>query len=155
MSSSPPRPLCIRLALPVFHVVSWWRLKFNAPSIKKGDCSDAWKFVSHHCANRSSQIKGIGFDQSYSPVAHSDLFIINIAIADMHKLTVNILDVSNEFQNTNIPIYERFCVSPSPYYLDWLEVSYPNIIINSRLWSILYSMNEWDSSNKTIWVTVE
>ena len=43
-----------------------------APSIKEGDCSDAWKFVARHCANGSSQIKGIDFYQSYSPVAHSD-----------------------------------------------------------------------------------
>ena len=35
-----------------------------ATSIKEGDCSDAWKFVSHHCANGISQIKGIDFDQS-------------------------------------------------------------------------------------------
>ena len=41
-------------------------------SIKDGECSDAWKFVAHHCANGSSKIKGIDFDQSYSPVAHAD-----------------------------------------------------------------------------------
>ena len=66
-----------------------------APSIKEGDCSDAWKFVARHCANGGSQIKGIYFDQSYSPVAHADSFRINIAIAYMHGLTAIILDVSN------------------------------------------------------------
>ena len=35
-----------------------------APSIKEGDCSDAWKFVARHRANGSSQIKGIYFDKS-------------------------------------------------------------------------------------------
>ena len=34
-----------------------------APSITKGECSDARKYFSHHCANGSSQIKGIAFDQ--------------------------------------------------------------------------------------------
>ena len=34
-----------------------------APSIKEFDCSDAWKFVARHCANGSSHIKGIDFDQ--------------------------------------------------------------------------------------------
>ena len=34
-----------------------------APSIKEGECSDAWKFVARHCANGSSQIKVIDFDQ--------------------------------------------------------------------------------------------
>ena len=87
-------------------------------SIKEGDCSDAWKFVARHSANESSQIKGIDFDQSYSPVAHADSFKINIAIASMHRLTVRILDVSNAFQNKNVPIHERVCVSPPPYYLD-------------------------------------
>ena len=52
-----------------------------ATSIKEGDCSDAWKFVARHCENGSSQIKGIDFDQSYSPVAHADSFITNIESA--------------------------------------------------------------------------
>ena len=34
-----------------------------APSIKKCDYSDAWKFVLSHCENGISHIKGIGFDQ--------------------------------------------------------------------------------------------
>ena len=34
-----------------------------APIIKKGDCSENFKFLARHCANRSSHIKGIGFDQ--------------------------------------------------------------------------------------------
>ena len=99
-------------------------------SIKEGDCSDSWKFVASHCVNGSSQIKGIDFDQSYSPVAHDDPFRINIAIADMHRLTAMILDVSNAFQNTNVTIHERVCVSPPPYYIAWFEISYPNVPLN-------------------------
>ena len=49
-----------------------------APSIKEGYCSDAWKFVARHCANGSSQIKVIDFDQSYSPVVHAESFRINM-----------------------------------------------------------------------------
>ena len=63
-------------------------------------------------------------------MAHADLFRINIAIANMHRLTASILDVSNAFQNTNVPIHERFCVSPPPYYLNWFEISYPNVPLN-------------------------
>ena len=48
----------------------------------------------------------------------------------MHILTDIILDVSNAFQNKKIPIHERFCVSPPPYYLDWFERSYPNVPLN-------------------------
>ena len=77
-----------------------------APIIKKGDCSDACKFVARHCANGSSKIKGIYFDQLYSPVAHADSFRINIAIAYMHRLTARILDFSNAFQNTNSPLHD-------------------------------------------------
>ena len=76
--------------------------------VKEGDCSDAWKFVARHCANVSSQIKDIDFDQSYIPVAHADSFRINITIAYMHRLTVSILDVSNLFHNTNVSIHEEF-----------------------------------------------
>ena len=77
-----------------------------------------------------SQIKGIGFDQSYSPVIHAESFIINISIDALNRLTTSILDVSNELYNTNVPIRERDCVSPPPYYLDWFEKYYPNVALN-------------------------
>ena len=48
----------------------------------------------------------------------------------MHRLTAIILDVSNAFQNTNVPIHESFCVSPPPYFIDWFERSYPNFPLN-------------------------
>ena len=48
----------------------------------------------------------------------------------MHRLTARILDVSDEFKNTNVPIHERVCVSPPPYYLDWFEISHPNLHLN-------------------------
>ena len=48
----------------------------------------------------------------------------------MHKITARILDVSNEFQNTNVPIHERVCVVPPPYYIDWFERYYPNVTLN-------------------------
>ena len=100
-----------------------WRKKFLhsliSNSNKEGGCSDAWKFVARHCANDSSHIKCIYFDQSYSPVAHTDPLISNIAITAIYRLTVIILDISNAFQNTNVPINERFCVSTPPYYIDW------------------------------------
>ena len=87
-------------------------------------------FFARHCENGSSQIKGIDFDQSYRPVEHAESFRINIAIAYMNRLTDRILDVSNAFQNTNVPIHERVCVSPPPYYIDSFERSYPNVPIN-------------------------
>ena len=63
-------------------------------------------------------------------MAHADSFRINIAIASMHRLTNRILDVSNAFQNTNVPIHEIVCVIPPPYYLDWFEILYPNVSLN-------------------------
>ena len=48
----------------------------------------------------------------------------------MNRLTANILDVSNSFQNTNVPIHEKVCVSPPPYYFNWFERSYPNVPLN-------------------------
>ena len=93
-----------------------------ASSIKSGKCSDACKFSASQCANGSPNIKGIGFYQYYSTVAHSDSFRTSISIAAMHRLTDSILDVSNAFQNTNVPIHERVCVIPPPYYLDLFEI---------------------------------
>ena len=102
----------------------------NITIIKEGNCSDVWKSVACHCENGSSQIKGTDFDQSYIPVAHDDSFRIKIAIADMHRLTDRILDVSNAFQNKNVPINERVCVVSPPHHLDWFEISHPNVPLN-------------------------
>ena len=48
----------------------------------------------------------------------------------MHIVTASILDVSNAFQYTNVPIHEIICVSPPPYYIDWFERYYPNVNLN-------------------------
>ena len=48
----------------------------------------------------------------------------------MHRIIASVLDVSNSFQNKTIPINERVCVSPPPYYLDWFERSYPHVTLN-------------------------
>ena len=63
-------------------------------------------------------------------MAHTYLFRINLSNASMNRLTAIILDVSIAFQNTNAFIHERFSASPSPYYLDWFERSYPNVPLN-------------------------
>ena len=63
-------------------------------------------------------------------MVHADSFRINISIEYMHRLTAIILDVSNASQNTNVPINERVCVSPPPYYLDFFERYYPNVPLN-------------------------
>ena len=101
-----------------------------ATIIKEVDFYYAWTFVVRQCENRNYHIQDIDFDQSYSPVAHSDSFRINIAIAATHRINVRILDVSNVFPNRNFPIHERVCVSTPPYYIDWFEISYPNVPLN-------------------------
>ena len=63
-------------------------------------------------------------------MAHADSFIIIIAVASIHRLNARIVDVSNAFQNPNVPIHERVFFSPPPYYLVWFERSYPNVLLN-------------------------
>ena len=59
----------------------------------------------------------------------------------MNIITARILDVSNAFQNTNVPIHERFCVYPSPYYLDWFEN--PILMFLSIFMSFHFFFNVW------------
>ena len=108
----------------------------------RGNYSDAWKFVAHHCANGSSKIKGVDFDQSYSTKAHVDYFRINIAIVAIHRLAEQILDVSDALQNTKVSTNEKVCVIPPPYYLYWFKKSYPNVTLNR-------GDGEWNPGNKT------
>ena len=70
------------------------------------------------------------FDRSYSPVSHSESFIIKISIVLVHILTSRIFDVTNSFQNKNVPIHKIVYVSPPPYYLELFEISYPNVTLN-------------------------
>ena len=101
-----------------------------SPSIKEGNCSDAWKVFAHHCSNGSYQIQGTDVDHSYSPMAHAEYIRINISITDMNILTDKISDISNEFQNTNVSIHEIVCVSPPPYYIDWFDIYQPSVPLN-------------------------
>ena len=87
-------------------------------------------FIAYHCANGSSRIQGVDFDQFYGPVTHTHYFRINIAIMDMNRLIARVFDVSNAFHNTNVPINERVCVIIPIYYLYWLERYYPNVTSN-------------------------
>ena len=64
-------------------------------------------FFARHCTEGSSQVQGIEFYHYYSKVAHAYSFRINIAIADMHRITARILDVSNELNNTNFPFMKE------------------------------------------------
>ena len=63
-------------------------------------------------------------------MAHADSLRTKISIAAMHRITDTIIYVSNEFQNTNVPIREIVCVGPLPYYLDCFEISYSNVTLN-------------------------
>ena len=63
-------------------------------------------------------------------MAHDDSFRINIAIADMHRLTARILYFNNAFNNMNVPINKRICFSPQTYYMYWFERYYPNVTLN-------------------------
>ena len=59
------------------------------------------------------------------PVAEADSFRIKNSIASMHRLTTMIL--GNESNNKIVPIHDRVCVNSPPYYLNWFEISYPNV----------------------------
>ena len=63
-------------------------------------------------------------------MAHAASFRLNVDFASIHRLNARILDVSNAFQNTNVPIHEIICVSPLSYYLNWFERYYPNVPLN-------------------------
>ena len=69
----------------------------------------------------SSKIKGIAFDQSYSPVARAYSFRINIAIESMHRLTAIILEVSNAFQKKNFLFMKEFVSVHLPIILTSLK----------------------------------
>ena len=95
-----------------------------APNIKeKGD--HLWAFVARHCANGSSQIKGIDYLYSYSPTASAFTIRLTLSFASSQGLIIGILDVVNCFQNTLVAINERLVVTTPPYWMDWFKLRYP------------------------------
>ena len=48
----------------------------------------------------------------------------------MHVLTWSVLDVMNNFYNTNVPVEEIVWIKPLPYYLDCFDKSYPKLPLN-------------------------
>ena len=87
-------------------------------------------------------------------MAYADSFRIKISIADVHRLTARVLDVSNEIQNKNVPINEIICVSPPPYYLDWFERSYPNVTHNIDDGPFCLECMNGIQEKKPIWKTM-
>ena len=75
---------------------------------KECNCSDAWKFVAHHCQNGSYPIQGVYFDHSYSTVQYADFSRINIHITAINRLTDRILDVSSVFQKKMLSLIKEY-----------------------------------------------
>eukprot|EP00978_Attheya_sp_CCMP212_P001989 scaffold4105_cov47-Attheya_sp.AAC.2 len=90
------------------------------PNVKPTDVSGMWQFITRHCANGSSMIQGINFQESYSVVALASSVRITIAIS---------IDVNNAFQNTMIPEGQRQHLSLPPYYISWFCRKYPTVTI--------------------------
>jgi hypothetical protein len=86
---------------------------------------DEWKLKSRHCANGSSQIKGLDFLHSYSPTASPASVRIQLAFAAHYRLILGLIDVANAYQNTLIPIERRVVVYTPPRFMDWYKWRYP------------------------------
>ena len=70
-----------------------------SPSINNiGD--NIYRYFPRHCANGGSQLKGIDFYQSYSPVLEAPTIRLIIVIDYTYHLTIVIADVTNNFHNT-------------------------------------------------------
>ena len=58
----------------------------------------------------------------------------------MYISTFRILDVRNDFKNTNVLINERVCVIPPTYYIDWFEKDYHIIPLNEYEGTFFYNL---------------
>ena len=97
-------------------ILSWWNK--GPPFTHLSTYSGMWLFsytckcIAGHSENDSSQVQVFDFDQSYIPVAHTDYLRTKIAIVAMHRLTVSVLDFSNDFHDTNAPFsWNSLCQS--------------------------------------------
>jgi hypothetical protein len=99
------------------------------PNVKPTDVSGMWQFITRHCANGSSMIRGIDFQESYSAVALASSVRISISIAAAENMIMAIIDVKNAFQNTMIPEDQRQHLSLPPYYISWFRRKYPTVTI--------------------------
>ena len=102
-------------------------LAFRVKTLSPG----VYDLYSRHCANGSTQIKGLDYKESYAPIAVIDSIRVCIAISADLCLIIFIIDVSNAFQNTPVNINERIHLYLPPYYLEWFRQQYPHHILPS------------------------
>ena len=84
-----------------------------------------YKFNSRHCANGNDQVKGIDFENSYSPTASASSVRTTFAYASINYLILALLDVVNCFQSTLVPNSKRIVVRAPPLFMKWYRWRYP------------------------------
>ena len=95
----------------------------------KNISDNIYQYCLHHCNNGGTQLKGVGFYQSSSPILAALILRLIVAIATTHHITIGIVDVTNDFQNSLKDSYEREIIDCPPHYLSWFKFHFPNIHI--------------------------
>ena len=82
-----------------------------------------------HCDNGGTQVKGVIFDQSCSPLLAESNLILFIAAPFAYQLTIGISDATNYFQNSLKASNECYIINCPPHYITWFKFRLPNIFI--------------------------
>ena len=53
-----------------------------------------------HCSNSGPHVKGVDFDQYYSPVISYPILHLVVSISDAYHINIVVTDVTNAFHNT-------------------------------------------------------
>ena len=84
-----------------------------------------YKFNSRHWANGNNQVKGVDFENSYSPTASASSVQTTFAFAAINCLILALLDVVNCFQSTLVPNSKGIDVQAPPPFMKWHKLRYP------------------------------
>ncbi len=100
--------------------------------VKDTPTPNQYDLYARTCADGSIQQEHIDFTDSYSPVASIESIRVLLNIAASSGLLVNILDISNAFQNSIIfDVTERVYMSLPPLYLEWFIHQWPDFPLPS------------------------
>ena len=95
----------------------------------KNISDNIYQYCLHHCTNGGTQLKGVDFDQSSSPVPAAPILLLVVAIDTTYHITIDIVHVTNAFHNALKDSFEREIIDCPPHYLSCFKFRLPNIHI--------------------------
>jgi hypothetical protein len=112
-------------------------------AVKPSEVANVYDLQVRTCANVSSMIEGVYYDQSFYPVSSIDSIRMMIALGAAQRKTAYTLDISNAFQTSIVfQACKRTYNSLPPFFVDYISLQWtghpdlPGLIAQANAYAI-------------------